>query len=128
MHELSIATAILERVEQEAANRPGARITRVGVRVGELSGVDPDALSFGFEALVKGSSLEPLALEINFCPRRQQCRACGREFTAPDSETRCPACGHENTVCVGGEELDLAYLELDEEPDDDPQQASLEEP
>lgn len=114
MHELSIAAAILDSVAAETARHPGARATKVGVRVGEVSGVDCDALSFGFEALVKDSELEPLALEFEFCPRRQRCRACSHEFAAPHSETACPKCGALETVCIGGNELDLAFIELED--------------
>ena len=114
MHELTIASAILERVEHEAGQRSGVRVARVGVRVGELSGVNPDALAFGFEMLVRSSPLEPLALDIEYCPRRQRCRACRQEFPAPESATRCPACGSPETACTSGEELDLAYLEVED--------------
>ncbi len=114
MHELSIAEAILERVAAEAERHPGARLTRVGVKVGELSGVDPEALSFGFECLVKDTPWEPLALEIQVCPRVQRCTACAHEFAAGLFETGCPKCGSEQTTCVAGEELDLAYMEVEE--------------
>jgi hydrogenase nickel incorporation protein HypA/HybF len=117
VHELSIAESILQRVAAEAERRPRARFLKVGVRVGELSGVDPDALSFGFECLVKDTPWDPLALEIKYCPRIQRCCACEHEFTATDSATGCPKCGHALTTCIGGDELEVAYLELeDEEP------------
>ena len=64
MHELGIAASILESVEKEAARHPGAHISKVGVKIGELSGVDRDALQFGFEVLVKDTDCEPLALEL----------------------------------------------------------------
>lgn len=115
MHELSIASAILEKVANEAERHPGARFTKVGVRVGEVSGVDPDALSFGFECLVKDSVFEPLTLEIEFCPRVQRCPACAYDFPSPDSMTACPRCGHTQTTCIGGEELDIAFIEVEDE-------------
>ena len=114
MHELSIANSILDAVRAEAVRRPGARLVKVGVRVGELSGIQPDALSFSFEALVRGSNLEPLALEIEDCPRRQRCPECGREFEVHDFDTACPACGEVRTRCISGDELDLAYIEIEE--------------
>ncbi len=114
MHELSIASSILERVEEEAGRRPGSRVIKVGVRIGELSGVDPDALSFGFEALTQSWPNGPLALDIEFCPRRQRCRQCSHEFAARDSATDCPACGSGDTACVGGDELDIAYLDVED--------------
>ncbi len=113
MHELGIASAILERVEEEARRRPGARFMKVGVRVGELSGVDPDALAFGFEALVKDTAWEPLPLDIHFCPRKQLCMSCGQDFVAEMLETGCPRCGNHDTACVSGNELDIEYIEIE---------------
>lgn len=114
MHELSIANAILERVGQEAERRTGARFLKVGVRVGELSGVDPDALSFSFEALVKDSPWEPLELQIEVRPWVQRCRCCGHEFQVRDAETACPRCSAADTLCVAGNELDITFLEVEE--------------
>ena len=115
MHELNIAAAILDRVAAEAARHGGARFTKVGVRVGELSGVDPEALSFGFQALVMESEWERLALEIEYCPRVQRCRQCAHEFPSPTCETVCPKCSAQDTVSVAGEELDIAYIEVEDE-------------
>ncbi len=64
MHEVGIA----ERSWKPCAPKPrpatGARPSRSGVRIGAMAGVDPDSLAFCFEALVKGSDLEPLELAI----------------------------------------------------------------
>jgi hypothetical protein len=59
MHELGIATSILESVQSAARRHPGVRITKVCGKIGELAGVDVDALQFGFESLVKDTELEP---------------------------------------------------------------------
>ena len=114
MHELSIANSILDAVRAEAARRPGARFLKVGVRVGELSGVEPDALSFSFEALVKDSDLELLTLEIERRPRTQRCPECGRVFRVHDFEIACPDCGEGRTRCVGGDELEMIYIEMED--------------
>ena len=114
MHELSIASAILDAVRVEAEKRPGARVTKVGVRIGELAGVDPESLSFGFEALVKGTELEPLALEIESRPWRHRCRRCATTFAVTDGSLACPSCGAKETVFISGDELELAFLEMTE--------------
>jgi hydrogenase nickel incorporation protein HypA/HybF len=139
MHELSIAESILAAVRAEAEKRPGAHIAKVAVRVGVLSGVEPDALSFGFDCLVQGTELEPLALVIESVPRRQRCPTCDLTFDVPndtievsedgamrsalDSGLRipdpgrllaCPRCGRADTTLAGGEELQMSYLEIDE--------------
>jgi len=69
MHEMGIATSVIEAVRVEAARRPGARVTKVGLRIGEFSGVDRDSLSFCFEALVKDTDLESAVLAIEDAAR-----------------------------------------------------------
>jgi hydrogenase nickel incorporation protein HypA/HybF len=114
VHEVGIAASILESVETEARRRPDARFAAVGVRIGELSNVDQDALSFAFEALTRKTSLENLRLEVEWCPRRQKCLGCGEEFGVKEFDLSCPKCGGNKTSCIGGTELDIAYLELEE--------------
>lgn len=111
---MGIANSVLEAVKAEAELRPGMRVAKVGVRVGELSGVEPEALRFCFDALVKDTALEPVLLEIEFRPRRHRCPGCGKEFDVTDFETKCPACGDPATLFLGGTELELAYLEMEE--------------
>ncbi len=69
MHEMGIADAIITAARAEAERRPGARILRVGLRLGELAGVDRESLSFCFEVLVKGTDLDQAALAIEPTPR-----------------------------------------------------------
>ena len=80
MHELGIAASILESVQTEARRHPEGRITKVGVKIGELSGVDRDALQFGFEVLVKDTEWEPVVLDLEYIPRVQRCSKCAHEF------------------------------------------------
>ena len=114
MHELGIASSILESVQKEAHRHPGARITKVGVKVGELAGVDVDALQFGFECIVKETEWEGLILAVESIPRVQRCPRCQEEFRMADYDPQCPQCGEFATQCVSGEELDIAYMEVDE--------------
>ncbi len=114
MHELSIACSILDSVRAEVARRPGVRVLKVGLRVGELAGIDPEALDFGFQALVQGTEFEPAKLEIEWKPRRHRCPQCGCVFTVVEYRVTCPDCGTAHTSCISGEELEIAYLELEE--------------
>lgn len=114
MHELGIADAILDAVRKEAELHGGGHVSKVAVRVGVLSGVEPEALSFGFDALVQGTDLAPLTLEIVPVPRRQRCPACDLTFEVAEDNLACPQCLNAETTLAGGEELDLAYLEVEE--------------
>lgn len=88
MHEMAIACSILEAVEQEVRRYPGHRPVKVGLRVGEFAGVDPESLRFCFEAITKSDGLAPLVLECEWCEAAE-----GRR----------------------GDELDLAFVELEDE-------------
>jgi hydrogenase nickel incorporation protein HypA/HybF len=64
MHEVAVAEALLQRAA-EAAERAGLTVVQsVGVRVGELSGVAPQALAFAFEMLRSGPVLGQASLQI----------------------------------------------------------------
>jgi len=111
---MGLAYAVLAAVRTEAARCPDKTPRKVGVRIGELAALDPEALRFCFEAIIRSTDMEGLELEIEICPFRYRCRACGHEFIVRDYETQCPQCASTNTECIGGQELDLAYLEVEE--------------
>jgi hydrogenase nickel incorporation protein HypA/HybF len=115
MHELGIATSILETVEAQAQRNPGARFVEVGVRIGAVAGVDVDSLTFGWEAIVKDTQWESLTLKVEWVPRINECSDCGKKFEVKDFEIECPKCRSLNTVPISGEELDIAYIEAEEE-------------
>ncbi len=114
MHELGIAEAALNAIEIEAARFPGTRVVRAGMRVGELAGVDSEALRFAFEAITLGTMFEAMQLEIECCRRKQKCGDCRHEFVVTNYDLRCPQCHSLRTDCTGGEELDLAFVEVEE--------------
>ena len=114
MHEMGIASSVLEAVRVEAARNGDARPCKVCLRVGERAALDEDALRFCFEAITRGTDLESLQLEIELCPRRHRCTQCKREFIVREYNPRCPQCASLETECIGGDELELAYLEVEE--------------
>lgn len=115
MHEMGIANSILDGVAKELRRRPGNRGVKVGVRIGELAGVDPDALSFAFEALTLETPLAGLMLDVEYRAPRGRCRDCGREFEVRNFELLCPGCGGGNAQCISGDEIEFAYLEVEED-------------
>ena len=70
LHEMSIAASVLDAVQAEAALHEGARVTRAGLRIGELSGVEAESLRFCLEVLVTDTELASLAFEIEVVPGR----------------------------------------------------------
>lgn len=114
MHEMGIASSVLDAVRAEAARHPGARPSKVCLRVGEWAGVDTESLRFCFDALVAQSDLEGLRLDLDCRARRYRCDPCGAEFAVREYDTQCPQCRSAETTMIGGTELDIAFLELEE--------------
>ncbi len=114
MHEMGIANSILHAVRVELGRRPGCQPRKIAVRIGELAAVDPDSLQFCFDALKGEAGFQELDLEIEFRPRRHRCDACNCEFDVKDYDLHCPQCGRVTALCIGGDELELAYLEVEE--------------
>jgi len=115
MHEMGIANSVLEAVRTEMALHPRTYPCKVGVRIGEMAAIDQDALRFCFEAIIQETDLASLELGIEVCPRRHRCQVCGREFVVRNYDSRCPQCASLETTCISGDELELAYLEVEED-------------
>jgi hydrogenase nickel incorporation protein HypA/HybF len=114
MHELGIAQAIIELAEAGLNGRPQSALRAIGLRLGEVSGVEKDSLSFCFECLVKETAFEHVQLKIETYPLRHRCRVCGWEAEGDDRRPVCANCGSAQLACEGGDELDVAYLEVEE--------------
>ena len=68
MHELSLIQDTLILAVNKAREAGGSRIHRVMMRVGKLSGVVPETLSFAFDVLKKETMAADAVLEIQDVP------------------------------------------------------------
>lgn len=111
---MGIANSVLEAVRTEMQRHPGTLPRKVGMRIGEMAAVDQESLRFCFDALNRDTAFESLQLEVEICPRRHRCLQCGRVLVVRDYDFRCPECASLDTKCIGGDELELLYLEVED--------------
>jgi hydrogenase nickel incorporation protein HypA/HybF len=111
MHEYSLVVALMERIEEEAAAHRALAVHRVRVRIGELSGVEPDLLESAFGIVRTGTICARAALDIERVPARWECSACRRPLEA-GQRLRCAACGGPAAL-AGGDEILLGQIELE---------------
>jgi len=113
MHELSVCQGLLDQVEAIAAQHRAERVCSITVRIGVLSGVEPDLLQQAF-SLARGDGVAAQAsLIIESLPVRVSCRQCGMESDALPNRLLCAHCGDFHTRLISGDELLLASVELD---------------
>ena len=112
MHELAVCQALLEQVQQLTLKCQAERVTRVVIRVGPLSGVEPQLLVRAFEVARAGGVAATAELCIEPAPVRIRCLACDAESEVPPNRLVCAGCGHWRTRVVSGDELRLDRLEL----------------
>lgn len=117
MHELAIAETIVEKLQQRMRTNGYARINAVGMRIGKLSDVVPDALTFGFELCVKDTALDGAALEIEHVPVRGRCNACRKEFEVDGYLFVCSDCQSRDIEMLQGQELEITYLRVEDDDD-----------
>lgn len=115
MHEMSIAQGLIDILREEMTKHRAERLRRVKVRIGELSGVVPEALSFCFGVIVEGTPMEGAALELERVPLEGRCRACGERFRIRNYAFQCPECGDGSIEIVSGRDLSIVEMEVDEE-------------
>jgi hydrogenase nickel incorporation protein HypA/HybF len=113
VHELSIAQSIVDSAREHAVKNGGRRVLRIGVRVGEISGVAVEALEFCFGMTVKGTDLDGAVLDLERVPVSYRCGSCRHEFHPVEFLADCPACGSTGSSMVAGDELGMSFLELE---------------
>jgi len=114
MHELAIAQDIFEIVRQSVPKDQEAAVRKVRLRIGKLSGVIADSLSFCFSIIVNGTSMSQATLYIDEKPTVARCRDCSCDFEIADMVFLCPACKSSNLELISGKELEIVEIELED--------------
>lgn len=112
MHELSVCLALLEEVKRVAAENNASNVTRIVVKIGPLSGVEPDLLMNAYPLAVTGTIAETAELEIEAADIVVRCSECGAESAATPNKLLCGKCGDYKTNLVSGDEMILSRVEM----------------
>jgi len=112
MHEYSLIQSMLSRVGEEARRRGALRVHALAIRVGDLSGVDPDLLAGAWEIARAGTPCQAARLRVTRVPAAWSCPRCGRTF-APGEVLRCAACDAPARLSDGADALTLDSIEME---------------
>lgn len=112
MHELSVCQALIAQVEQIAAQHAATGVKSVHLRLGPLSGVEPQLLQDAYPMACAGSVAAGSVLLIDLAPLKVKCQTCGAETQASPNRLLCGQCGDYHTQVVSGDEMLLMSVEL----------------
>lgn len=114
MHELALLTSVVRAVEQATAGPEGSVASVVALRVGTLSGADPEALESAWPLAVAGSPIEGARLVLEAVAAAVWCPGCERDVEIDEFYAlRCPVCDRPTAALVRGRELEIAYVEIE---------------
>lgn len=113
MHEMSIAEGIVDIALQTLAANNGTIIHAIQLRLGVMSGVEPEALQFCFAAVTKHTAAAEAVLQIEMIPLRGKCLDCDCEFSVADYVFKCPHCESLAIQTITGRELQVASIDMD---------------
>ena len=112
MHEMSLAEGVLQLIEDAAREQQFEKVTVVWLEIGQLSGVEVEAMSFCFDVVTRDSIADGARLEIIALPGAGWCMKCA--MTVPMTEVfgECPECGGHQLQVTGGTEMRVKELEV----------------
>jgi hydrogenase nickel incorporation protein HypA/HybF len=117
MHELALAQNLLKIVCQAAQENGLLKVTGICIVCGEMMGIVPDALQFGFEVSSVSTVAQGAKLEYKELPALIKCNSCQHQYHWKTYGYSCPQCFHLGGEMVQGYEFYVDYIEGDEKED-----------
>jgi len=113
MHEYSVVQALLEQVETIAEEHDAAKVTKIIVKIGVMSGVEPHLLEIAFNTFKEQTVCDGAEFVMNIQPVTVRCLECETQSELEVMHYRCPACESLNIKIIDGEEMYLMTLEME---------------
>jgi hydrogenase nickel incorporation protein HypA/HybF len=112
MHEMSIATALVDQVCDQAASLGATHIAEINLRMGVLRGI-ARSLHFCFPSASRHTLCEGARLNIDEVPLTVLCSHCDAiKKPAALYNFRCPDCGRPTPKVLTGREMQLVSIGL----------------
>ena len=112
MHEATLAENILEIAFKSAEENHAEKIFRVGLTLGEMAGVEVEALQMSFDVLKKNSPAQDAQLVIKRVPISATCNNCGKTFRLERYNFFCPDCDGV-LILQSGRELLVDFIDCE---------------
>ena len=111
MHEYGVALDIADLALKTAGNRP---ITKVNLRIGDLSGIFCESLVMYLEGIFREKQNNAPPVSVERIRARFKC-SCKTEYTPDNLFDSCPSCGGFDRAAIDGNECIIESIEVDDD-------------
>ena len=113
MHEMALCEGVLQILQDNAVSQGFERVKTVWLEIGVLSGVEPEAMKFSFDAVTRGTLADHARLVIIETPGQAWCMQCAKNVAVNERFDACPDCGSYQLQVNGGDEMKIKELEVE---------------
>lgn len=114
MHELSLATALVEQVQRVCAAERATAVEIIRLRMGALSGVNRESFEFAFPLAAEGTCAAEAKLEFEEVPAEITCDDCRQQSVPGRMFLTCGRCGSNRVRVTAGREFQIVSVEVRE--------------
>jgi len=114
MHEMGIVISFVKMAEEYAVKNDAAKVLKVVLQLGEISGIEARYLSEFYPVVVEGTMLEGSQLVIETIAASVFCTDCATTYNPMLSDLKCPTCGGEHCDIIDGRGLFIKEIGIEE--------------
>lgn len=113
MHEYSIVQSLIESCEEHMVDNNATKVTKVVVKIGVLSGVEPHLLKEAFETFKEDTVCSEAFLDMNIQKIHIYCNSCNSKYILEKNQFLCPICNSSDLNVLDGEDMFLMSLDIE---------------
>lgn len=112
MHEYSIVQALLTQCEEIAKENNAQSVTKIIVKIGKMSGVEPHLLEIAFNTFKEHTICDGADFVLNIQSLTIECNTCKTVTVLDEIYYKCPDCESLDVRVIDGEDMFLMTLEM----------------
>lgn len=113
MHEYSIVQALLTQCEDIARENEAESVTKIIVKIGKMSGVEPHLLEIAFNTFKEKTVCDGADFVMKVQPLTIECNQCKTVTVLEEIYYKCPECDSLDVKVIDGEDMFLMTLEME---------------
>ncbi|GAA4874941.1 hydrogenase maturation nickel metallochaperone HypA [Ferrimonas pelagia] len=113
MHEISLAEGILAIIERQRREGDFGCVKSVQLEIGQLAGVEVEALLFGMKAVFRDTVADGAEIELISVGGQAFCFDCESQVPLAKRGEACPGCGGYRLHVNDGDQMRVKSLEVE---------------